>query len=82
MSDPPVIENPAVYVGVLTGRDDVALVIEPGKPQEQRICFAPLVALAIADEIAKYAKKQLDKQTEAFARHQRNTAERNHKLDA
>jgi hypothetical protein len=83
VSEPPVLENPGVYVGMLKGRDDVALVIEPGKDHEIRICLAPLVALAVADELAKYAKKQLDRQTEAFARHQRNTADqRRPKLDA
>jgi hypothetical protein len=83
VSEPPILENPGVWVGILSGRDDVAVVIDAGKPQEQRLCFAPLVAMAIAAELAEYAQKQLDHQRETFARHKRNTMEqRRPKLDA
>jgi hypothetical protein len=69
-----VIDNPAVYVGVLAGRDDVAVVLEPGTSREQRICFAPLVALTIARELIKYGQRQVNRQLETVARHEHNTA--------
>jgi hypothetical protein len=70
---PPTLENPRAWVGILAGRDDVALVLNPGTPQEQRICFGPMVALAIAAELGKYAQKLLAAQSAAIARHEANT---------
>jgi hypothetical protein len=83
MADVPILDNPSVYVGVLAGRDDVALVLNPGTPQEQRICLGPMVALAVATEMGKYAQRQLERQTATLARHDHNSAEaQNRKLDS
>jgi hypothetical protein len=78
-----ILDNPSVYIGVLAGRDDVALVINPGTDKEQRVCFAPLVALAIAAEIGKYAQRQLERQNATLTRHEQNSIEgRRTKLDS
>jgi hypothetical protein len=80
--DPPLKDNPSAYVGVLTDRDDVALVLDPGTEKEERVCFAPLVALAIAAELVKYGQRQLARQAAALNRHEANTQARPLRLDS
>jgi hypothetical protein len=72
---PPTLDNPSVYVGVLAGRDDVTVVLNPGTTQEQRICLAPLVALAVAGEIGKYAQRQIERQAATLQRYDHNSAQ-------
>lgn len=66
------IENPPIWVGVLTGRDDVTVVINPGEPSEVRVCLAPLAALGLVQKIAEYAQRQLDAQSATISRYQQN----------
>ena len=70
---PAPLENPPVWIGRLDGRDDVAIVVNPGTDQQQTLCFSPMVALAIAAEIGKYGQALLAKASAAVARHDANT---------
>lgn len=66
------IENPPIWVGVLTGRDDVTIVINPGEPGEVRVCLAPLAALGLVGKIGEYAQRQLDAQSATISRYAQN----------
>ena len=67
-------KNPQTFVGILDeARDEVAIVINPGEANEQRIVYSPLVAVGLATEVIKYAKKLLRRQKDAVARHATNT---------